>query len=157
MVGMKHGLQISLRRCELSMGDKMAAGGFGRAENYGPQALSSPVLKPSNATSWHPWASILVFFILTFPQKLFPIETFKTRYNLINGRAVRRHFAAMNQCYVTMTTDHEISAHLGGVVVFVHRHQFSTRALLFGVIHQSRDSPNFGDRSFEAKGAVQLP
>ena len=35
MVWMENGLQISLKRYALSMEDKMAAGAFGRAMNYG--------------------------------------------------------------------------------------------------------------------------
>ena len=35
MAWMEHGLQTSLKRYELSKEDKMAAGGLGRARNYG--------------------------------------------------------------------------------------------------------------------------
>ena len=35
MAWTKHGLQISLKRYALSMEDKLAAGTFGRARNYG--------------------------------------------------------------------------------------------------------------------------
>ena len=35
MAWMEHGLQISLKSYALSMEDKMAAGAFGRATNYG--------------------------------------------------------------------------------------------------------------------------
>ena len=35
MAWMERGLQVSLKRYALSMEDKMAAGGFGRATNYG--------------------------------------------------------------------------------------------------------------------------
>ena len=35
MAWMEHGLQISLKRYALSVEDKMAAGAFGRARNYG--------------------------------------------------------------------------------------------------------------------------
>ena len=35
MAWMEHGLQISLKRYELLMEDKMVAGAFGRARNYG--------------------------------------------------------------------------------------------------------------------------
>ena len=35
MASMEHGLQISLKSYALSMEDKMAAGAFGRARNYG--------------------------------------------------------------------------------------------------------------------------
>ena len=34
-LNVEHGLQIALKRYALSMEDKMAAGGFGRAMNYG--------------------------------------------------------------------------------------------------------------------------
>ena len=44
---MEHGLQISLKRYALSMKDKMAAGAFGRATNYGPLKTDSiPELRP---------------------------------------------------------------------------------------------------------------
>ena len=48
MAWMEHGLQISLERYALSMEDKMAAGAFGRATNYGLEAF----LKNSAIIKW---------------------------------------------------------------------------------------------------------
>ena len=41
MAWMEHGLQISLKRYVLSMEDKMAAGAFGCARNYGCDGCKS--------------------------------------------------------------------------------------------------------------------
>ena len=47
MALMEHGLQILLKRYELSIEDKMAAGAFGCATNYGWNAISYP--EPANS------------------------------------------------------------------------------------------------------------